>query len=327
MPEDLFVGKSNVQTYIYVFRVGEAHKKDDIVKFIDFSYDGYARSNRRKASCNLRDVDHAKERYQEIVDLVRFGKEKLNFYTTKEYYEGHIDPQNGADWNQSAPADTCSTLLDFKKIVSDYLVWEITTILRNGNIKGSSQEKINSPLDEMLKNVEWGKYKLGDLFEVQSNPQLNKDSFVFNEHGEYPYFTRTVSNNGILGYVDYLDEEHKIKGNCIAVGMLGMQFFYMEKDFYAGQFTKSIIPKNFSLTENSAKFFITILNRFQKSFQNVLVRYFESTFNETEILIPKKDGSIDFDFMENFIAQIEKENLNMLDLYLRNLGLDDQSHY
>lgn len=74
MPIDLFIGKSSVQTNIYVFRVGEAHQKDDVVKFIDFSVDGYTRTNRKKASCNLRDTDHAKERYQELVDLVRFGK-------------------------------------------------------------------------------------------------------------------------------------------------------------------------------------------------------------------------------------------------------------
>lgn len=36
MPIDLFVGKSSVQTNVYVFRVGEAHQKDDVVKFIDF---------------------------------------------------------------------------------------------------------------------------------------------------------------------------------------------------------------------------------------------------------------------------------------------------
>ena len=81
MPIDLFVGKSSVQTNIYVFRVGEAHQKDDVVKFIDFSNDGYTRTNRKKASSNLRDTDRAKERYQEIVDLVRFGKGKLNILT------------------------------------------------------------------------------------------------------------------------------------------------------------------------------------------------------------------------------------------------------
>ena len=103
MPIDLFIGKSSVQTNIYVFRVGEAHQKDDVVKFIDFSVDGYTRTNRKKASCNLRDTDHAKERYQELVDLVRFGKSKLSIFTEKEYYEGKIDPENGADWNQTAP--------------------------------------------------------------------------------------------------------------------------------------------------------------------------------------------------------------------------------
>lgn len=135
MPIDLFIGKSSVQTNIYVFRVGETHQKDDTVKFIDFSVDGYTRTNRKKASCNLRDTDHARERYQELVDLVRFGKAKLNIFTEKEYYEGTIDPENGADWNQSAPIDTKPTLEDFKKTVSDYLAWEVSNLLKNQNLE------------------------------------------------------------------------------------------------------------------------------------------------------------------------------------------------
>lgn len=130
MPIDLFVGKSSVQTNIYVFRVGEAHQKDDIVKFIDFSNDGYTRTNRKKASCNLKDTNRAKERYAELVDLVRFGKPKLNVFSETEYYEGHIDPENGADWNQTAPKDTKPTLDDFKKTVSDYLAWEVSCLLK-----------------------------------------------------------------------------------------------------------------------------------------------------------------------------------------------------
>ena len=135
MPVDLFMGKSSVQTNIYVFRVGEAHQKDDIVKFIDFSNDGYTRSDRKKASKNLFDTDRAKERYQEIVDLVRFGKSKLNILTEKEYYEGHIDPKSGSDWNQTAPIDTKPTLDDFKKTVNDYLAWEVSTLLKNQTLE------------------------------------------------------------------------------------------------------------------------------------------------------------------------------------------------
>lgn len=136
MPVDLFIGKSSVQTNIYVFKVGEPHHKDDTVKFIDFSNDGYTRSNRKKASSNLKDTDRAKERYEELVNLVRFGKSKLNIFTEKEYYEGHIDPNSGNDWNQTAPIDTKPTLEDFRKTVSDYLAWEISTLIKGEGLLG-----------------------------------------------------------------------------------------------------------------------------------------------------------------------------------------------
>ena len=130
MPLDLFVGKSSVQTNIYVFRVGEAHQNDDVVKFIDFSNDGYTRTNRKKSTSNLKDTDHAKERYQEVVDLVRFGKSKLKYLSEKDYYEGTIDAKNGADWNQSAPVDMKPTLNDLKKTVSDYLAWDVSNLIK-----------------------------------------------------------------------------------------------------------------------------------------------------------------------------------------------------
>jgi len=141
MPVDIFIGKSSVQTNVYVFRVNEAHNKDEMVKFIDFSDDGYTRSNRKKSSNNLRDTNQAKERYEELVDLVRFGKSKLNIFNDKDYYEGTIDPKNGTDWNQTAPIDTKPTLQDFKKTVSDYLAWEVSNILKQQNTEEESLGK------------------------------------------------------------------------------------------------------------------------------------------------------------------------------------------
>lgn len=131
MPIDLFIGKSSVQTNIYVFRVGEAHQAMDIVRFIDFSNDGYTRSNRKKASVNLRDTDHARQRYEEVVNLVRYGSSSLHYIDPKNYYEGHIDPSNGADWNQTAPIDLLPSLDDFNRTVSDYLAWEVSNLLKN----------------------------------------------------------------------------------------------------------------------------------------------------------------------------------------------------
>lgn len=124
----------------------------------------------------------------------------------------------------------------------------------------------------------WKEWRIGDLFLLKSNPQLDKDNFVFSENAKYPYFTRTVFNNGIFGDVEFFDNEHLIKGNSIAVGMMGMQFFYMRNDFYAGQFTKTVYPKFFGFNENIALYFISLLNRFQKKYLGVLVRNFEDAF-------------------------------------------------
>ena len=130
MPIDLFIGKSSVQTNIYVFKVGEPHDAKSPVRFIDFSNDGYTRTNRKKASNNLKDTDNARGRYEELVNLVKYGAGELNIFSEKEFYEGKIDPENGADWNQSAPIDTKPTLADFQKTVSDYLAWEVAQLLR-----------------------------------------------------------------------------------------------------------------------------------------------------------------------------------------------------
>jgi len=138
MPIDLFIGKSSVQTNIYVFRVGEPHNSKNIVKFIDFSNDGYKRTNRKKSRQNLQDIDHAAERYDELVNLVHFGRNYLKFFSENDYYEGTIDPKSGKDWNQTAPIDTRPKLEDFKKTVSDFLAFEVTNILKNnsGNCLG-----------------------------------------------------------------------------------------------------------------------------------------------------------------------------------------------
>lgn len=139
MPIDIFIGKSSVQTYIYVFKVNEAHHKDDLVKFIDFSNDGYIRTSRKKSNNNLKDIDRAKKRYEELVSLIRFGKSKLNIFSESQYYENTIDPNNGADWNQSIQIDTKPTLEDLKQTVSEHLAWEISNLI---NPKDSGGEML-----------------------------------------------------------------------------------------------------------------------------------------------------------------------------------------
>ncbi|WP_026524152.1 HsdM family class I SAM-dependent methyltransferase [Butyrivibrio sp. MB2005] len=130
---DIFHGKAGVQTAIYVFNVGVPHDKRQMVKFIDFSNDGYTRQNRKKSSLetNLKNTDHAIERYDEIVNLVLYGKSYLHYFSEDEYTEDVIS-LDGNDWTykQHQKIDTVPTQDDFMDVVKEYLSWKVSMIMK-----------------------------------------------------------------------------------------------------------------------------------------------------------------------------------------------------
>lgn len=142
MSTDLFIGKSSVQTAIYVFEVGKPHDTEKLVKFIDFSNDGYTRQSRKKSSqsTNLKDTGNAKARYQELVNLIVRGKGKdnknLNYF--KDCYEEDYITLDGNDWtySQHKKIDINPKKEDFEKVVKEYLVWRISDSIKNGESLG-----------------------------------------------------------------------------------------------------------------------------------------------------------------------------------------------
>lgn len=135
---DIFKGKAGVQTAIYVFDVGTPHNEKQIVKFIDFSNDGYTRQNRKKSSqdANLKNTDNALERYEEIVNLVLYGKAYLHYFTDEQYIEDTIS-LDGNDWtfSQHIKLNTIPTEDDFRNTIKEYLGWKVSAVLR-GEIDG-----------------------------------------------------------------------------------------------------------------------------------------------------------------------------------------------
>lgn len=137
---DIFCGKASVQTAIYVFEVNRPHNaENDLVRFIDFSNDGYTRMNRKKSgqSVNLRDTDHAKERYDEVCKLVLYGKgaNDKNLHYFKDCYTEDYITLSGNDWTygQHRKIDTVPTEEDFQNVVREYLSWKVGQVLKGEN--------------------------------------------------------------------------------------------------------------------------------------------------------------------------------------------------
>lgn len=137
MPGDIFGGKASVQAAIYVFKVNQPHDPDNLVTFIDMSEDGYTRQNRKKSSqeVNLRDTDHAKERYAEVEAIVLNKKSKTDYYTEAngKVIKDAISLE-GNDWTfrQHQKIDITPNEQDFKDTVAEYLSWKVSKLLKGG---------------------------------------------------------------------------------------------------------------------------------------------------------------------------------------------------
>lgn len=180
--------------------------------------------------------------------------------------------------------------------------------------------KINASLNQKLSTVEWGEYRVGDLFDIVNTLSFNRERLTFGN--EYDYVTRTSLNQGILQRTGFINEANLNEANVWSLGLLQMDFFYRKKKWYAGQFVRKIIPK-FDITENNAKFFSVILNKLKPALLQVLVRNVDDTFRNQLFFLPTKNKQIDFEFMDSFVAALEAEQVAKLSAYLKVSRLDN----
>ena len=149
------------------------------------------------------------------------------------------------------------------------------------------------------------------MFEIESTLSFNKDVLV--EGVEYDYVTRTSQNQGILQTTGFVNKENINPAGTWSLGLLQMDFFYREKPWYAGQFVRKITPK-IKINKKSVVFFSTLLNKQKERLLSILVRNVDNVFRNTKISLPvKKNGEIDFAFMEDFISQLEACRLSQLE--------------
>ena len=116
LPDKVFIGKASVQTAIYLFKVNIPHDPDALVYF--------------------KDIDHAKQRYQEVLDIIFNKKKKTDFYNEQNgLVIRDTISLDGNDWTfaQHKKIDITPTIDDFKTTVKDYLAWKISQIIQNGD--------------------------------------------------------------------------------------------------------------------------------------------------------------------------------------------------
>ena len=191
---------------------------------------------------------------------------------------------------------------------------------------------MNASLNEKLGNVKWGEYKLGDLFEVVSyKKRFDANKVKIIENGGHPYIVRQSTENGKKGNIDepikYLNP-----GNTISFGQDTATMFYQEKPYFTGDKIKILKPKYVKFSKNNAQFFLSAMRKAFCSFTWGSSRFNVETLKKQIVSLPiKNNGSINFEFMESFIAELEAERVAELEAervaelsaYLTVSGLDN----
>ena len=146
--------------------------------------------------------------------------------------------------------------------------------------------------------------------------------------GDIPYVTRTVSDNGYMGTCGNKDKVNK--GNCITIGAETGVAFYQPNDFVAGNKVYRLSREGLNVKEYL--FLASILNVQTKNYSYSNARIPEKIKAE-RILLPVIESpdpgheytvdDIDWQYMRERIAELERERIAELDAYLITAGFDD----
>lgn len=174
----------------------------------------------------------------------------------------------------------------------------------------------------MLKSVQWGKFRVGDLFKVTTpKKKFNANAIKFG--GKYRYIARGESNNGIRGYIT---ESKKFlnHGNTITFGQDTATIFYQDAPYFTGDKIKIFTFKHGVLTRDIAMFLIVAMNKAFDSFAWGSSSFNVSILEKVEIRLPiTKMGKCDFPFMENLVRELELARVRELAAYLVSANLTD----
>lgn len=174
----------------------------------------------------------------------------------------------------------------------------------------------------MLESVEWGEYRLGDLFEILSTKnKFDANKVVIGDKG-HPYVVRTSQNNGIRGLIE-ADESYLNDGNTISFGQDTATMYYQPTPYFTGDKIKVLRPKFNQFSSRNAQFFISCLQKPFMSFSWGASSFNVKTLEQQAVRLPTREGEIDYEFMERFIAPLNAARLAELNAYLSITGLKD----
>ncbi|MDP0297784.1 restriction endonuclease subunit S [Glaesserella parasuis] len=157
-----------------------------------------------------------------------------------------------------------------------------------------------------LKNTEWREFSFSQVFvEIQRGKRLTKSN---QQDGTMPYVSSTATNNGVDNFIDN-STNVRIFENCLTLansGSVGSTFFHYYTFVASDHVTALILEKP---NKYVYLFLSGIIKRLEEKYSfNREIN--DKRIQREKILLPvNEEGLPDWQFMENFMKQIEQDKI------------------
>lgn len=178
---------------------------------------------------------------------------------------------------------------------------------------------MNASLNEKLGTVKWGEFKYKEVFNrIEQGRRLKKDDQI---DGAIPFVMSGTTNAGVVNYIS--NPVASFPKNAITIDIFG-NTFYRNYAFGAGDDTGVYWNDATAYSSNAMLFFAVAMQKSMMGRFSYGKKLRSSQSEDFTMHLPvTDDGTIDFDFMESFIAELEAERVAELSAYLTVSGLDN----
>ncbi len=161
------------------------------------------------------------------------------------------------------------------------------------------------------------------MFYVKTTKSIDKNKITFSRDGDYDFIGRSNIDNGVQGKVNYLGYAPNAKDTFSLVQVGETICLFRNNEWYASQNIFILSPK---ITYLSRQFLFTTatINKALYEYRSAYVYPTLEEVKRIKVEFPQTgNGEIDFDFMENFVAELEARRVAELEAYLLATGLKD----
>lgn len=146
---------------------------------------------------------------------------------------------------------------------------------------------------------------------------------IISKNGKVPLISNSSTENGVMGFSNLKPIN---KGNTLTCSdtTLGADtMFYQQSDFIGYSHIQHLVPKFEPFNKAIATIIISACRVSTAKKYDYGNKFNRIEMNNTKIQLPTKNNKIDFEFINNFIAELEAERIKELDAYLLATDIKD----